>query len=193
VTRSRRSARSGRVPVADLVPIVGDGSVAGPVAEGVTVPVLIFDAAARPDVAEAVRIQRYLPPGDVTVRWAVERRDRDRVLLLLDFDRPLATRAVFRFSIETQGILVEAALTARLVYLQPGAPGDRLRDVPDAPRLLVELPDTGFRQTWDVLFLERTTEVLRRRGGLSRARARREAAAVIATLRQVTRFRMPGR
>lgn len=184
--------RKATFPTSDLVPIVGDASVAGPVAEGVMVPLVIFDAAARPDIAEAVRVHEHLPAGDVTVNWAVEdRRDAGTVLLILDFVSPITTRGVLTFRVEDQGILVEAALTARLLYLQPGAPGDRLLHDPDRPKLLVELPETGFREIWDGLFLDVLTRRLRREG-LPREGARQTAQGFVEQLRSLTRFRMPG-
>lgn len=191
MSRRRPPARKVSVPKSALVPIVGDASIAGPVAEGVMVPLVIFDAAARPDIAEAVRVHEHLPAGDVNVNWAVEdRKDAGTVLLVLDFLTPIETRGVFAFNVEEQGILVEAALTARLIYLQPGAPGDRLGHDPDRPKLLVELPETEFREVWDDVFLDGLTRWFRRRGQ-RRKPARRAAKEAIARLRGVTEFRMP--
>ena len=180
------------IPMSDLVPIIGDAAIAGPVAEGVMVPLVIFDAAARPDIAEAVRVHEHLPAGDVTVNWAVEdRKGAGTVLLILHFVSPITTRGVFAFRVDGQGLLVEAALTARLLYLQPGAPGDRLIHDPTRQKLLVGLPETGFREIWDDLFLGGLTREFRRKG-LARKPARQAAADVIERLRGVTEFRMPG-
>ena len=65
----------------------------------------------------------YLSPGDVAFRWGEIKGHPDDVFLVLDFQRPIEARAVLRFSIENQGILVEAALTAKAIYLQSGEPG----------------------------------------------------------------------
>lgn len=43
-------------PIADLVPIVGDGSIAGPVAEGVNIPLVILDTSNRPDIEGIIRV-----------------------------------------------------------------------------------------------------------------------------------------
>src|SRR6266536_2359847 len=96
------------LPIKDFVPIVADGAMAGPIAEG-------------------IRVHAYLPPGDVASSWGGIKGHPDDVFLVLDFERPIEARGVLRFSIANQGILVEAALTAKAMYLQAGKPGDRLR------------------------------------------------------------------
>jgi hypothetical protein len=117
----------------------------------------------------------------------------DDVFLVLDFERPIEARAVLRFSIANQGILVEAALTAKAMYLQAGKPGDRLKHDLDRPKMLVELPETGFRSKWDELFLSRMTAVIRTERGLPRREAEPLARRLIEELRSVTTFRMPRR
>lgn len=181
------------IPSADVVPIVGDAAIAGPVAEGVNIPLVILDTRDRPDIAEAIRVQAHLPPGDVRFQWGGVEDKPDDILLVLDFVRPIEARAILRFSIETQAILVEAALTARAIYLQAGRPGDRVKHDPSRPKLLIELPETGFRSKWDELFLRRMTSVLSTRLGLPRRKAEPHARELIDKLRTVTTFRMPQR
>lgn len=179
--------------ISDLVPIVADGAIAGPTVQGANVPLVILDTTNRPDVAEAIRVHAYLAPGDVAFRWAGINGRPDDVFLVLDFQRPIETRAALCFSIEKQGILVEAALTARAIYLQAGEPGDRLGHDIDRPKMLVELPDTGFRSKWDQLFLDRMTTVFSTELGVSRRKAEPKARRFIQQLRLVTTFRMPRR
>src|SRR4051794_2851730 len=93
------------------VPIVADGAMAGPVAEGSLIPVLILDTTRRQDVEEVIRLHKFLPPGDADSNWALVDKMPDIVVLILDFVRPVKTRALLTFSIRQQGILVEAALT----------------------------------------------------------------------------------
>ena len=94
------------------------------------------------------------------------------------------------FSIGKQGGLVDLMLMAKSVYLQAGVPGDRLLTTMDNPRILVELPDTGFQKTWGEIQLKRMSEVIRRRGGLSRSEARTAARKFIEQMRELGRIRM---
>jgi hypothetical protein len=175
---------------ADIVPIVGDASIAGQVAEGVNIPLVILDTSKRSDIAEIIRAQEHLPPGDVTFRWAGVEHRPDEILLILDFERPIEARAMLRFSIESQGILIETALTAKAIYLQAGNPGDRLIHDPNRPKMLIGLPDVKFDQQWDELFLDRMTNVVSRRHGLSRRQAEPLARELIENLRILAGFRM---
>lgn len=178
---------------ADIVPIVADGSIAGPVLEGVNVPTLILDTRERTDVAEAIRVHATgsLPPGDVTFRWGGRPGRPDEIVLCLDLVRPIETRIVLTFSIEHQGILVESALTARAMYLQAGKPGDRLKHDLSRPRMLVELPETGFRPIWDRLVVEQMTTVFARKMRVRRRKARPHAVAFLDQIKTLTEFRMP--
>lgn len=182
-----------RLPVRDIVPIVGDGAIAGQIAEGVNIPLVIIDTSKRPDLSEAIRVHEYLAPGDVAVTWGGAEGHPDDVLLMLALERPIEARAILRFSIKDQGILVEAALTAGAMYLQAGKPGDRFKHDPNRPKILVEIPDTGFRAKWDELFLTRMTTVIKTEYGLPRREAELRARELIQQLRVVTEFRMPRR
>lgn len=175
----------------DIVPIVGDAAIAGPIAEGMLVPLLIVDTSERPDIAEVIRVHKHIAPGDVRFQWAGPQGHPEDVLLVLDFERPIETRAILRFNIETQAILVEAALTAKALYLQTGRPGDRLMHDPDRPKILIELPDVEFRPQWDRLFLDQMTVVMSQRLKVSKRKAEPYARQVVDDLRKLTAFRMP--
>lgn len=186
-----RREKKTRLPGADLVPIVGDGMIAGPVVEGMSVPVLIVDTSGHPKVEEVIRIQAHLPPGDVRVQWGGLEGYPDDIILMLTFERPIEARAILRFSIEAQAILIETALTARALYLQAGKEGDRLLHDLDRPKMLVALPETGFKTRWDELFLRRMTTVLGDRLGIPKREAEPHARELIANLRKFTTFRIP--
>lgn len=191
--RKKKRHPSKRLAVADIVEIVeivGDAAIAGPVAEGVNIPLVILDTRSRVDLSELIRVQQHVPSGDVRFEWGGT-EDRETVLLELEFDRPAELRAVIPFDIERQGILVEAALTARALYLQGGVPGDRVKHDISRPKMIVELPETGFRPIWDKLFVERMAAVISRDQGISQRSAVAHARALIKELRVVTDFRMP--
>ncbi len=168
-----------------MIPIVGDAAVASaPVADGRALPVLILDVSARPEVGELLRVHGHLPGGDVKSQWASSRDDDDQVALILTFVRPMDVEVVLPFSIERQGLLVDTMMTAGGAYLQAGQAGDRLMTTMDAPRVLIELPETGFRPDWERLYLSRMTLVMARRG-VPRRQARSAAETLIAETREM--------
>ncbi|HEX8646559.1 MAG TPA: hypothetical protein VF715_06635 [Thermoleophilaceae bacterium] len=177
------------VPDELIIPIVGDAAIAGPVADGRLVPVLILDTAARPEVTEMVRVHEHLPPGDVLSQWGSALNDDDAVTLLLEFQRPVAVDVTLVFSIERQAVLVESILNAGALYLQPGKPGDRFRDKLDEARILIEVPSTGFEPHWERLLHKRMVKVMAGRLGISRRKARPAAERHIAEIRSLTRLR----
>lgn len=110
-----------------VVSIVGNGALAGPVADGRLIPVLILDTSRQPRVAELIRVRKHLKPGEATAQWVTSRDNEDHVGLLLNFTHPIEVEMLLLFSIEHEGILVDTMLASGAIYLQSGRPGDRLK------------------------------------------------------------------
>jgi hypothetical protein len=174
-----------------VVKVVSDPAVAtrGTV-NGKLIPLLILDTTERPDLVEVVRVHRSFEAGDVRVQWGALEGRLDHVVLFLRFLRPTERTAIIEFEIEKQGALVDQILTAGAMYLQPGKPGDRLLADLSVQKMIVEIPDTGFRDYWDKLYLKSVVKSLRR-SGMSRTDAKRAALAFIYDMRQLGRFQMP--
>ena len=187
--------RYGKIPLHNEqegrpVPIVGDAAIAAaPFGDGRLVPLLIIDTTDRPNLAEFIRIQEHLPPGDVNIQWGVPPGSKDRVALVLSFKSPIEAVAILEFDIVTQGILVDQILTAKVLYLQSGRPGDRFKTTIDATRIFVEVPNTGFRKKWNKLFHKRLAKDMRTKG-LGNQQAKQAAADAIELMRGVGRLRI---
>lgn len=174
-----------------VVKVIADPAIAtrGTV-NGKLIPLLILDTSERPDLVEVVRVHKSFAEGDVRVQWASLKGRLDQIVLVLRFLRPTERTAIIEFDIGKQGALVDQILTAGAVYLQPGQPGDRFISNPAAPKVIVEIPETGFREHWDAMYLKAIIKRFKRQG-MGRADARKTAEHVINELRQVGRFRMP--
>lgn len=175
---------------ANLVPIVGDAAIAGPVDDGRMIPLLILDSSEHPEIDAIINAHSHLSPGDVTSNWASIDGHPDRVMLILSFIRPVETEILISFSIEQQAILIEGILESSAVYLQAGRSGDRLIDDPDRPKVLVEIPKNDFNEKWDTVYMRQMTTFFRRKE-FSKDEANMVARALLDELRKLTRFRMP--
>ncbi len=172
------------------VPIVADGSIATVYfGDGRNIPVLIIDTAKRPDIVDLVEAQEEQPPGDVTSSWGRLSKSKKLISLVLEFKRPSQTTVILEFNIVKQGILVESILTAQSLYLQPGRPGDRLRNTINNNKIVAEIPGMEFRKVWDKLFQTELEAYLRKKG-LNRKTSREEAKYIISELSQLVSFRM---
>jgi hypothetical protein len=173
------------------IAVVGDGAIASPVVgHGRLIPVLILDTENRPDIAECIRVHEHLPPGDVNTQWGRISQSNEHVALILSFQRPIELVAIIEFDIVRQGVLVEAILGARATYIQAGRPGDRVKDTLPAPKIIAEIPETGFRPIWDRIFLKEMTRHLRKQG-LGRQHAKRAATSAIDELKYLEHVRVP--
>jgi len=133
--------------------IVGDALIATRnVGGGRPIPLVILDTTDRPDLEELIRVHQYLPAGDIDCGWGELEGSKGMVALILTFKRPSELIAILEFDIVKQGVIVDQILTARGLYIQSVRDGDRYIKNPDAPRILAEIPDTGFHEFWNRLF-----------------------------------------
>lgn len=157
---------------------------------GRLLPLVLLDTSDRPDMAEFIRVHQYSGPGDVRVQWGQVLDHAGTVALFLTFVRPVELFVVLEFDIVKQGILVEQALIGQGMYLAKGEhTDDRFVKALDRPKVIVELPDTGFQQEWDKLFHKHLAKHFRTKG-LSRSDSRRAATSAIEELRQFATMRM---
>jgi hypothetical protein len=178
------------VPASEVVRIVGDAAIASRrLVEGRLVPLLIVDTAGHPQLAEFIRIQSQFQPGDVVTQWGQLGSEDGAVFLRLEFKRPVETTAAIKFDVVKQGILVDQILTARCAYLQAGHEGDRFVTNPEATRIFIEIPETGFDPAWDRIFRRHISKYIRS-SGLSRKQAALAADQAIAEIRKFGQFRM---
>jgi hypothetical protein len=172
------------------IPIVGDAAIATvSVGHGRLVPLVIIDTATRGDIAELIRIHNHLPPGDVTVRWGQIKNRLTHVALIIDFQRPLETSAILEFEIVKQGIIVEHVLMSKGLYIQSGKPGDRLKNDLKLPKILLEIPDTGFQKYWDRIY-HRAIMRRARQDGVGRGEAKSASRRYIQSIRELAKFKV---
>jgi hypothetical protein len=173
------------------VPIVADAAIGtSRIRNGRLVPLLILDTTKRPDLEEFIRIRQYFGAGDVTIQWGItDEGKKDSVILHLAFTSPAALEVIIQFDIFEQGILVEQALTASALFLQAGREGDRFIHNPNAPKVIVEIVNTGFQHTWDKLWFRQIVKGMKD-NGLGRPQAKRAARQYIDVLRNYGQIRI---
>lgn len=175
---------------AQIVRIAGDAAIAtSGTVHGRIIPLVILDTTERQDLVEVIRVQVHFSEGDVKVAWGKLQSQPNNIALLLQFLRPIERTAIIAFEMPKHGTLIEHALMSHALYLQAGKPGDTLIHDIDLPKMLVEIPDTGFRKVWDRLYLQMATREARARG-LDRRTARSAAKQYVELIRSVARFQI---
>ncbi|WP_445187203.1 hypothetical protein ACTXG6_08460 [Pseudonocardia sp. Cha107L01] len=175
-----------------LVDVVADGAIATPqLAHGKLIPLLILDTRSRPDVEDLIRVQRFLPPGDVTPSWATTADGPLAVILTLKFERPVETLFSVFLKAQKYGGIIDQIVTNGLLYLQAGAPGDRYSTTIEATRMAVEVDSSNFEDVWKEIFLETTSRTFIEKGW-DASTAQKLAGEAIEGIRKLNAFRMPG-
>ncbi|WP_041366650.1 hypothetical protein [Methylophaga frappieri] len=179
-----------KISDSSLVPIISDGAIAThEIGEGRMVPVLVVDCTERVELRDLIYAHEYSPPGDVTVTWAVLKRDKSSVALLLEFSRPSALEVLLQFNIKKQGGVVDGILHANALYLQPSESGLKVVDGLDKGKILVEIPDTGFLPDWEKLYTNNLVKTFKK-SGFSRREAKEAAEQHKSMLREIWSKRM---
>jgi len=174
------------------VPIVADAAVASVgIQEGKFTPLVILDTTKRPDVVELVRIHQHLPSGDAECQWGQPPGKKNKLTLYLKFIRPSEVNIILEFDLERQHGLIDQIIRSGGIYIQPGRVGDRLSATSDMPKILISIPDTGFKSTWEKMFQRSLIASFKSRGGLNSRDAERAAESFIKEWREFGNFRMP--
>jgi len=170
--------------------IVADAAVAmGGFGDGKLFPVIIVDAGDRPDLKELIRLHEHFNSGDVDVTWGKLPNSKDNVVVFLEFKRPVELVACIEFDLPERAIVVDQAVMARAFYLQTGKDGDRFVNTQDAPRILVEIPDTDFKPYWEEIFYTQIWKKMKKEG-LGRSEAKRAARDYILRFREFGKMRV---
>lgn len=150
---------------AKAVRVVADGAIRAPgQAEGRLVPVVIVDTRERPDVDEYVRVHQHSQGGgDVVTQWGKQRFGK-WIWLHIRVVRPVELNIFVRFDPEENAHLINLILRAEAMYLQPGSPGERLRDTINRPMIILGVPDTGFGKDWAAEYIKIITRRFRKKG-----------------------------
>ncbi len=177
---------------ASPVRIVADAAIATMGAlGGRLVPLIILDTSQRPDIEELIRVHHASKgPGDVIHQWVRIEGHEDACALLLKFIRPLEATVVVEFKIVKQGVLIDQVLRGRGLYIQAGRKGDRFAQDLGRPKVLIEVGDTGFSESWEAIFHQNLALDFQQKG-LNRHDSLKAAAEAIGELRKLFSLRMP--
>jgi hypothetical protein len=114
-------------------------------------------------VEKVVAAHDHFGDGDVACVWGISRPENN-VLLMITFLKPLTCELLLQFHTSSQYGLIDPIVTVQGLYIQPGRPGDILRDTLDRKRILVEVPSRNFQPHWEKLFHETLKKQLRQQG-----------------------------
>lgn len=194
IHRFKRSMISLRDHETTPLRIVNDGLIGTQgVGDGRMLPVLILDTAERPDVTQYLALHEHSGAGDVRLQWGQLPQFEDTIILILTVVRPAELTILIAFELpKRHGALVDQILRAKGLYLQAGAPGDRLANAMNRPRVLVEVADTNFQAHWEKIYHKFTVARLRKEG-LTRTDAKQVAKQAITAMREVGDFRFLSR
>ena len=83
---------------------------------------------------------------------------------------------------------MDQILLSRALYLQPGRESDRFANTIDAKKILIEVPGTGFKKTWDEMLFKHLVKDFRQKG-LPKRQAKKATKGLIEEWRKFGRFR----
>lgn len=156
-------------------------------AGGRLIPVIMVDAIGHPEITELIRAHEHTPAGDCKSQWATALGNSNVVRLQLEFERPVATEFLIEFELPKFAGAIDNILRAKSMYLLEGEENSTFTSTDGQPRILMELPATGFELVWQRIF-RKSIAAMFREEGQSRARSKTLADRFIADWRSSTTF-----
>lgn len=172
------------------VEIIADGVVSSSDwAEARPIPAIMLDASSRPDIAEYIKAHSNQPPGDIITQWARRLFSSKNVILFLQSTRPIPTKFAIEFSVQDHHTIIEGILISKGLYLQTGTRGDKVsNNLFLMPSILIEVPGTGFAQTWGKI-LQKSLNSKFKKQGLSHKNAKIATNEYIKSMREFWSWR----
>ncbi|WP_157489640.1 hypothetical protein [Frigoribacterium sp. Leaf44] len=154
-----------RFPRDRVVPATSSAAIASfDTAGGRLIPVIMVDATNHPEITELIRAHEHTFAGDCKSQWATSLGKWDVVRLQLKFERPVATEFLIEFQLPKFAGAIDNILRARSMYLLEGDVGSTFMSTGRQPRILVELPSTGFESAWQRIFHKSIVDMFREEG-----------------------------
>lgn len=179
-----------RIPQDRIVRAASSAAIANAdTAGGRLIPLIMVDASGHSEVTELIRVHEYTAAGDCFSQWATVLGRPDVVHLLLEFLRPVATTVTIEFELPAFAGAIDNVLRAKSMFLLEGQKSSTYASTESQPRILMELPDTGFEKAWDRLFHKSITNMMREEG-LHRRQAGKNAKEFIDRWRGLTSFEL---
>ncbi|EMM0835814.1 hypothetical protein RVV06_001811 [Enterobacter ludwigii] len=149
----------------DYLNLVGDGAIANTkTADGRLIPVIILDTREKKELEYLVKMHEQIDTGDVNSVWSVSRFNHEQVYLVLFFKSPMEFKVAISFQTLRHSPIIEGIRTSKAVYIQPGAPGDRVKHNINAPKILVEIPSKTTFEKWDDIFEKAVIKKFKKEG-----------------------------
>lgn len=172
------------------IPIIGHAAMTMPEVGGILAPVLIIDTTERPDIEEYVKLHGVVLSGDVKTQWGRKPENTSIYQLVLEVIRPAELLLYFELPFPKYISVIDHIAMTECVCIQPGRPGDKLSQTfVGTPRVVMEVPEMGFRQRWDKR-LHKYYEKKFRRDGMRKRNAEEAASTFIAERRLLMTYRM---
>ena len=124
---------------------------------------LFVDVSNRPDVAKVVEAHKEGIEGECTSQWgSMPELGEDDLFLILEFRKPITTKALIRFDVARHGPLIDCLVEGDLLHLVPVPSPEHLKRILEAQQggLYVEVYSEGIRPHWRQLWAEKVAKHL---------------------------------
>lgn len=133
------------------------------VCDGKAIPHIIIDTEKFPEVSKSIEFHNKVDEGKINFTWGMTLNRKD-VLLLVDSISPVELSYIVKFDLQKQFAVIDKILSAQMLYIQPGKQGDRLGNDLCVPKILVEVPNTGFEVEWKKIYRKLQIERFKKLG-----------------------------
>lgn len=134
------------------------------VGEGRMIPSLVIDVLGNKDIEDLIKVHDSITSGDVKMNWRYDFFDRSFFTLKLEFIKPMEITFGVKFKIASEYPLIDGIMESKGCYLQTGVKGDKISKKLNDPKILIEVPDVGFKDKWNEILMSMIKKKYRKKG-----------------------------
>lgn len=153
-----------RMKKAENVPILKIGNLRQTLLmEGRVIASIVLDTTNRPDIESMILSHQDINSGHVLTTWALNKKNKNEVILVIEFTEPFNCCFSLIMNIEKYGMAIENIMRYNVVYLQSRNLGNS-DNILLLPSILIEVPSEEAKRYWDTHLILQTEKFFRKRG-----------------------------
>jgi hypothetical protein len=149
--------------------IVEDGLMSSEsLAEGRFIPVIVIDVQGNKEIEELIKLHNNIVSGDVTMTWAKDFYSRKKIIFRLAFHKPMEVVFGIEFKLDSDYSIIDGMIESKGLALQTGKKGEKVSSKLEDPKILIEVPEMGFKEKWNEMLLSTVRKNIRKKGASKR-------------------------
>lgn len=114
--------------------------------DGIAIPVVILNTEETPIVNDIIEAHRSMQ-GEMRYQWGIT-SDYEYAILFVESLAPIESKFSILFDLNKSLMVIDRIIETQLLIIQGGKSGDTMATTMKNMRILIEVPEDGFKKEW---------------------------------------------